>query len=391
MLTYTFRLYPTKAQEALLLDLLEKCRLLYNGCLQERRDGYKKGVKVNHKTQEKALTEIKNTNPEYSEIHTHILQDVTTRIDKAFQNFFRRVKIGDTPGYPRFRSYGMYNSFKLKDLKNKNGFSIVAGGKRIKVSGIGKIKVKMHRAMEGAMRQAIIKLDSDNHWYVKIVCERLEKPQKIKNFAKPIGLDIGIKTLVACSDGTTFENIKPLKQLEDKLAKAQQALSRKERGSNRRRKQKEIISKIHNKIKNIREDYLHKVSRTIVNSYDFIALENLNLKKMIETGGKSLAKGICDIAAGSFLIKVLYKAENAGIMCLLVDPRNTSKKCSCCGNIKENLKLSDRIYKCENCGLVIDRDLNASINIVSLAVKDFRARADPAQIPICSKPLLSAL
>ena len=159
MLTYTFRLYPTKAQEARLLDILEKCRLLYNAALQERRDGYKKGIKVNHKTQEKALTEIKNTNPEYSEIHTHILQDVTTRIDRAFQNFFRRVKNGEIPGYPRFRSYGMYNSFKLKDLKNKNGFSIVAGGKRIKVSGIGKIKVKMHRFMDCALSHVIIFLD----------------------------------------------------------------------------------------------------------------------------------------------------------------------------------------------------------------------------------------
>lgn len=402
MLTYTFRLYPTKAQERALLDMFERCRVLYNAALQERRDGFKRGIKINRKIQEHELTEIKNTeNSGYNEIHTHILQDVITRLDLAFKSFFRRVKSGEKPGYPRFRSFGMYNSFKLKDIKHNNGFSIVAGGKRIKVSGIGKIKVKMHRAMHGAMRQAIIKLDGDNHWCVKIICDNQKQPEIIKIPKKPVGIDIGIKTLLACSDGTIFENIKPLKQLEDRLAKAQRALSRKQCGSNRRKTQKLIVAKIHTKIRNIREDYLHKVSRIIVDRYDFVGLEDLNVKEMIESStGKSLTKGICDIAPSSFIIKTLYKAGNAGILCLLVDPKNTSKKCSCCGNIKKELKLSDRIYKCEKCGLIMDRDLNAAKNILSLALKkfwdclqsqEFGARAEPAQMEFARSPYPNAL
>ena len=295
-----------------------------------------------------------------------------------------------------------FKSIKFKDVKNNNGFSIVAGGKRIYVSGIGKIKVKMHRAMEGTMHQAIIKLDTDNHWYVKIICENQNPVNITKTPKNPVGIDIGIKTLLSCSDGTIFENIKPLKQYEEKLAKAQVALSRKKRGSNRRKVQKLIVAKIHTKIRNIREGYLHKASRIIVDRYDFIGLEDLNIKNMIETSiGKSLTKGICDIAASSFIFKTLYKAENAGILCLLVDPKNTSKMCSCCGNIKKELKLSDRIYKCEKCDLIMDRDLNASKNILSRALEKFweilreseafGARAEPAQMEFARSPHPSAL
>ena len=379
MLTFSYRLYPTASQSEAMRNILNKCRFLYNCCLIERRSGFEKGIKINKRIQEKELTIIKNDDSDFTGIHTHILQDVVKRLDLAYQGFFRRVKLGQEPGYPRFKSRSRYHSFAFKDVKNNNGFKIVSGGKRVKISGIGNVKVKFHRSFTGTPVQAIIKLDTDNHWYLKLICDNIVT-EKLPKTNKTIGIDIGIKTFVTGSDGLIFENIKVLKHHEDRLAKAQRALALKTKRSNNYKKQKVLVSKINNKIARIRDDYLHKVSRHIVNNYHNIAVEDLNIESIIENGSKNIIKGILDIAPGKLIHNLTYKAENAGRLLIKVDPQYTSKMCSRCQNIKYNLRLDDRIYHCDYCGLIIDRDLNASINIKEKAFNSFKDRADPLPI-----------
>ena len=354
--TYQFRIYPTRKQTIRLLHILSVCRVLYNDMLHDRKTAYEDcNCGVNYYDQAAWLKYV-----DYQGIYAHILKDVLKRVDKAFQNFFRRVKNGDDePGYPRFKSYNRYDSFTYPDASREgsmySGYTIKDG--KLHLSKIGSIRIFQHRDIEGRVKTCTIKRDG-NQWYASLSVELPDAdPVMPKN---SVGIDVGITTLATLSDGTEIENPKTLNKYDSKLRRAQRHLSRKKKGSSNRGKQKVVLSGVYRNVRNIRKDYLHKVSRILVDTYDVIVMEDLQIKNMVQN--HHLARSIHDASWGKLTNFVTYKAEEAGKTCELVNPRNTSKECCICGNIQP-MPLSCRVYECPVCGSVIGRDHNAAINI----------------------------
>ena len=357
--TYKFRIYPNESQKEKLESTLGTCRHLYNTALEQRKTAYKRcQVSLNYYDQAKELKYL-----EIKHIHSQVLQDVLKRADKAFQNFFRRIKQGEEkPGYPRYKGYNRYNSFTYP----QSGFSLDKN--KLKLSKIGTIKVKLHRQMQGTIKTCTIKRELNN-WYVCFACEI--EPTLLPKTNKVIGVDMGLEKFATLSDNTMIENPKYLRKSESKLKHEQRSLSRKKKGSNQRKKQRERVAKLHRKIRNQRNDFLHKESRKLVNTYDLIVFEDLKIKNMVKNS--RLSKSISDASWGKFIDLTTYKAESAGREVRLVNPRNTSQKCSSCGQTVKK-SLSVRTHKC-TCGLTLDRDTNAAINILRLGTNPGGATA----------------
>jgi len=350
-------------------DTLESCRILYNSALEQRKIAYRQfGVSLCRLNQQAELLEIKDYFPEYRQIYSQVLQEVILRVDRSFQNFFRRLKTNEKPGYPRYKGRGWYDSFTYP----QSGFSLSdnsKGSQRLKLSKIGSIKIKLHRAIKGKIKTCTIKREINN-WYVCFSCE--VEPELLPKTHKSVGVDVGIEKYAALSDGILIENPRFMRQSEAKLKHEQRLLSRKKKGSNSRKKQRDKLAKLHCKIKNQRNDFLHKESRKLVKNYDVIVLEALQIKNM----GKNhhLAKCISDAAWAKFTEYLSYKAESAGKKVVFVNPRNTSQICSGCGETVKK-SLSVRVHKCPSCGLILDRDINAAINILRLGTSPGGATA----------------
>lgn len=380
MKAFKFRLYPTKQQTEKLEWTLDRCRELYNAALSERRDSYKyTGKGVSYYEQKRDLVEIKEEiRPEYTDIHSQVLQDVLTRLEKAMKAFFRRVKDGEKPGYPRFQGARRYDSFTYP----QGGYAIE--GRKVILSKIGAVKIKLHRHVQGTIKTCTIKRE-DDHWYAVFSCE-VESCPRMPYTDETIGVDMGVSTLATLSTGDVIENPRYYRRAEVKLAQAQQAISRKKKGSNRRKKAVKVVRKAHRKVRNQREDYLHKHSRWLVDTYEIIVFEDIapsNLSKRAtpkqdeETGqylpnGASAKSGlntsILDAGWATFITMCSYKAANAGkVQVVLVDPRYTSQICSGCGTVRKK-HLSERWHSCE-CGCELDRDHNAAVNIRALGIK----------------------
>lgn len=253
----------------------------------------------------------------------------------------------------RFKSRDRFKSFTY----NQSGFSILQD--RLRLAKIGKIKIVLHRKIEGLVKEIHIKRDSTGKWFAIIVTTTTNKITNTIN--KPIGLDVGIKNFVYDSDSHVVEHPSILKQSAKKLGKAQRILSRRIKGSHNRYKQRLKVARIHEKIGNQRKDFLHKLSRQYINKYNPIFVEDLKIDNMIRN--QRLSKSIADSSWSTFFNMLQYKAENAGIVFRKVLPHGTSQKCSRCGEIVEKT-LAIRMYCCLSCNLNIDRDLNASINIL---------------------------
>ncbi|MCL4451078.1 MAG: transposase [Candidatus Thermoplasmatota archaeon] len=367
MRVYKFRIYPTEAQIGILNSTLNLCRELYNAMLQQRIYACRLGKKVNYNSQQNEIPELKNAFPEYRSIHSQVLQDVAGRLDKSYANFFRRVKEKKTrknmkAGFPRFKSRDRYSSITY----TQSGFRILDDG-HVWISKIGEVRMFMHRSVTGEIKTLSVKHDSIGDWFITITSGHEaggehEQPHSYSpEFMKPIGIDLGLKALITVSDGTQIEPPRFLGKSEKKLKKAQRNLSRKQKGSGKRRKAKTRVAKIHRKIERQRDDFSHKLSRNLVEHHDLIVFEDLNIKNMVKN--HHLAKSIVDASWNRIVQYTMYKAESAGTFTVLIDPKYTSQECSQCGNIKHDLKLSDRTYHCNECGLSIDRDVNAAINI----------------------------
>jgi putative transposase len=292
---------------------------------------------------------------DYQGVYMHILQNALRRVDTAFQNFFRRVKNGaEKAGYPRFQGRNRYDSFTYPDQCG-HGYKIE--GAKLILSKIGAIRIFQHREIEGKIKTCTIKRDGDQ-WYASFSVELPDADKIIPQTS--VGVDVGITTLATLSDGTIIENPKTLDKYDSKLRRAQRHLSRKNKGSNNRGKQRVVLSGIYRKVRNIRKDYLHKASRVLVDTYDVIVMEDLQIKNMVKN--HNLARSIHDASWGKLTQFVSYKAEEAGKIVKLVNPRNTSRECCICGNIQP-MPLSQRTYRCPVCGNVMGRDHNAAINI----------------------------
>jgi putative transposase len=355
---YKFRMYPNRQQEAVLDLTLETCRHLYSLALADRKNAYEiEGISRTYEDQATMLTaEKKNGN--FKGVFSQVLQDVLRRLDKSFKAFFRRVNEGEEPGYPRFKGKGWYKSFTYHQL----GFKLE--GSKLILSKIGFIRIFKHRQVEGKVKTCTIKRDKLGHWCAILVSEIEDVP-----LVKPktaIGVDVGLKNQVTTSSGETIQYPRYYVKAEQKLAVAQRGLSRKKKGSSNRRKAKVKVTRIHQRAKNLRDEYLHQVSRKLVDSTDLIVFENLNIKGMVKN--HHLAKHIQDHAWGKLIQFTTSKAAKAGKLAELVDARYTSQKCSKCG-IMVPKTLADRTHLCPNCGLEMDRDINASINIVTLGLR----------------------
>ena len=355
---YKFRMYPNRQQEGMLDLTLETCRHLYNLALADRKNAYEnENISRSYEDQAAMLT-VEKKNGNFKIVFSQVLQDVLRRLDKSFKAFFRRVKAGDEPGYPRFKGQGWYKSFTYPQA----GFKLE--GTKLILSKVGYIRIFKHRGVEGKIKTCTIKKDKLGRWYAILVSEIEDVPQIEPTTI--IGVDVGLKNQVATSTGETIQYPRYYVRAETLLAVAQRNLSRKKKGSSNRQKAKINVARLHQKIQNNRDEFLHQVSRKLVDSADLIAFENLNIKGMLKN--HHLAKHIQDHAWGKLIQFTESKAAKAGKVVELVEARYTSQKCSQCG-ITVPKTLADRIHACPNCGLTMDRDINASVNIRTLGLR----------------------
>ncbi len=353
--TFKYRLYPTKRQVEKLEYILSICRTLYNSALIDRKNHYEKtGEGFTYNNHASILVRDKKTFSILNDVHSQVLQDVLRRVDKTFKAFFKRVKEKKgKSGYPRLKGENRYNSFTYP----QSGFEIV--NNRLNLSKIGHIKIKLHRELRGIVKTCAIKREI-NRWYV---CFSVELPESGK---KPIeyttGIDAGFRKVVTLSNGEAVENPSFYRKTLDKLRAAQQSLSRKKNGSSNRKKQRVAVAKLHGKIAAKRRDFLHKLSRKLVSTYDLVAIEKLNLNNMIQSN-KYISKPLYDTGWGYLKDMLSYKAEDAGKRVIEVNPNGTSEICSVCGEPVQK-SMFTKIHKCPSCGLVMGRDHNAAVNIL---------------------------
>nr|WP_189008998.1 RNA-guided endonuclease TnpB family protein [Deinococcus malanensis] len=355
---FRYRLRPTKAQEAALTEQLRLCRNLYNAALQERRDAYRKAKKtVTGYDQMKYLTEIKAALPEYAGVYSQVLQDVLKRLDKAFKAFFRRVKEGSKPGYPRFQGRDRFDSICYP----QSGFSV--SDKTAFFSKIGNIRIRLHRPLEGKVKTATITRDC-GEWYVSYVCEVEAQPLPVSGSS--VGVDVGTTWFCITSDGEFVENPRHFQGGLKKLRVAQRAVSRKRnKRSNRRRKAVQQVAKLHRKVARQRLDFHHKTALKLVRENDLIAHEDLGVGAM---GRGNLARSIHDVGWGQFFSLLSQKAEWAARKVVRVDPRYTSQRCNACGHTCRENRASQSRFRCVACGHMDNADLNAARNILGRAV-----------------------
>lgn len=356
---YKYRIYPSHAQETRLEVWLALCCELYNAGLQERRDAYRIAYKfIAYKDQQNQLPEIKAVRPELKSIHSQVLQDVLRRLDKAFDAFFRRVKRGVKAGFPRFRSRSRYDSFTF----SQSGFAIETG--KLRLSKIGRVKIKLHRPLEGKIKTLTVTRSSTGKWFAcfAVECE----PEPLPPAMDAVGIDCGLERFATLSTGEHIVNPRFFRRDEKRLAKAQKKLSAVTKGSRERKKRRKVVAHVHERIANRRRDFAHQESRKLVNRFAIIAFENLNIRAMLKN--PCFAKFITDAAWNQLVRFTSYKAENAGRCVVQVNSRNTSQRCSGCGEIVKK-DLSVRTHACSACGLRLHRDHNAARNILALGLQ----------------------
>lgn len=362
MKAYKYKLRTNKQFVENAEKTLDVCRELYNASIQERRDAWKMNrVSLNYYSQCVQLPAIKKDRDDLNEVYSQVLQDVLRRSDKAFDGFFRRCKTGEKPGYPRFKGKDRYDSFTYP----QSGFRLE--GDKLHLSKIGSVRIRLSRSIEGTIKTCQIKRERDG-WYVIFTVEP-NQSKYLPKTGKTVGIDVGLEKFAVLSTGEHIDNPRFFRKSEDELAKAQQKLATKKKGSGKRRAAKKIVSKVYRKVANRRKDFAHKEVNNLLKNYDGIGLEKLNVKGLHQS---NLAKSVSDVGWTIFTSILQYKAEEAGRTVVFVDPKYTSQDCSCCGHRKK-LALSDRVYHCDNCGLEIDRDHNAAKNIL--------VRAEPRLIP----------
>jgi putative transposase len=347
-----FRLEPTKEQEQKLFHTFYLCRKLYNEALEERVTSYREnGIPIRYTEQQNRLPAWKQEHPEYKEVHSQVLQNVLQRLDQAFANFFeKRAK------FPKFKNKFMFRSITYPQARASHFHE-----NKVYLPKIGWIRMVAHLPFDPASVKMINVKYHGGKWYVNLTYVT-EVMTPLTEIQSAVGIDLGLLSLIATSEGEFFENPKWLQKSEKRLKRKQRQLSRKQKGSNNREKAKHELQRIHDHVANQRKDHLHKVSRTLVNRYDLICMEDLQVKGMMKN--HRLAKSIANASWGRFGIYLEYKAKNAGKRLIKVPPHHTSQVCSSgCGTIVKK-DLSVRIHKCPVCGLEMDRDVNSAINIL---------------------------
>jgi putative transposase len=359
ILTYKYRLLPNKRQHAALAAICETQRLLYNCALEERIDCYRKtGKGRSYIDQCQALTECRRDLPEMGALPANLQRWTLKRVDEAYGGFFRRCQRGGKAGFPRFRGKGWWSSFGFAEFRG-----IGWDGKRLRFKGLpGGLAVHLHRPLPADIRSCVIKRRG-RQWWVCFQVALADVEKRVGSTA--VGLDLGLNALAYQSDGVVIANPRFSRRTEHGMRRRQRALARCKRGSRNRRKAKDRVARLHSKIVNQRTSWLHQQSARIVRCYDLIVAEDLNVSGMVRN--PHLARSIADASWSKFLGFVDYKAARAGSHLIGVDAKNTSQKCSGCGQPVPK-SIAVRTHACPYCALVIDRDWNASLNILAAGI-----------------------
>jgi putative transposase len=359
ILSYCYRLAPSKRQHRALEAILESQRQLYNAALEERIGAYRNaGITRTYVDQCKALTELRQSDPEAASVPLCVQRWTLKQLHEAYCGSFRRVEAGGKAGFPRFRGKGRFDSFGCREFR---GIRFEKG--RLRFKGMpGGLRVHLHRPLpEGARIRSCVFRRDEKAWKVGFAIDVPAASPRAG--ARAVGIDLGISTFAALSDGGFVPSLKAARRAERRLRLANRALARKARGSRGRRKARRALARCHAKTARIRLDYLHKAGARIVRDYDLVAVEKLKVKGLARS---ALAKDIHDASWANFISILKYKAACAGTRLIEVDPYDTSQDCSSCG-MKVPKGLADRLHQCSDCGLVIDRDLNAARNILHRA------------------------
>ena len=380
--SYKFLLRPTRRQEAALSACLEDTRQLYNAALEERREAWRKGRhRVTFYSQDAQLKEIRAADPErYERWSFSCERAAIKRLDRAFQAFFRRCAAGEKPGYPRFKGRGWWDSVQWPAGNGARWDSVPHRTvTRVYLKGIGHVRVHQHRTVQGRVKTITARRE-DGRWYVILSCD--DVPAESLGAANAaVGIDMGVASFLATSNGTHVPNPRHLAASAGRLAAAQQDLARKRRGSNRRKKAAAKVARLHGKVRRQRLDYAHNAALALVRGYDLIAHEKLQVTNMTArprprpdgSGGHEpngaaakagLNKSILDAGWGIFLRVLSAKAESAGRTVIAVDPRHTSQRCAQCGHIAAGNRASQAEFRCLACGHHAHADVNAAINIL---------------------------
>ena len=359
VITFRYRLLPTKAQHRALEEILESQRQLYNAALEERIGAYQKaGKTITYFDQTKSLTELRHDDDEFSGLPANLQRATLKRVHDAQGGYFRRVKTGKKPGFPRFRGEGRFDSFGFREFAG-----ITLDDQCLRFRGLpGRLRVHWHRELPLAtsIRSCVFKRN-DKGWYVAFAVEvAVAEPRKTR---RAVGVDLGISIFAALSDGGFIPSLRAARKAERRVRIAQRAVSRKKPGSGGRRRAREDLARCHGRIARRRREHLHQASARLVRDYDAIAVEKLQVKKLARS---TLAKDVHDASWAKFLSMLRYKAEWAGARVIEVDPQHTSLDCSGCGTLVPKPRAA-RLHDCPNCGLSIDRDLNAARNVLNRA------------------------
>jgi putative transposase len=378
--TFKFRIYPNKAQEKLLEKQLWLCRFLWNELLDIRKKYYLWSKKSASKIEmQNLIPEMKLLYPELKTVHSQVLQNINNKLDESFQAFFRRIKNGETAGFPRFKGKNRLSSI----CYTQSGVSIENG--RLVLSKIGSIKIVQHREILGKIKTTTIKKSSTGKWYVCFSCDDII-PHVLPENIFSVGIDVGIENFATFSDGSVIPNPRFFREEETELARAQRKLSLFKEFNLEREKCKKVVARIHERISFKRQNFIHQESRKLVNNFGTICVEDLNIKNMskapkpkldeitnryLPNGAArkaGLNKSISDVAWGMFTQSLASKAGEAGRKLVKIDPKYTSQICSNCESIVPK-KLSVRTHCCDKCNTILHRDHNAAINILRLGIQ----------------------
>lgn len=358
--TFKFRLFPTPAQRTALQFQLSACRFVYNKALETRKEAWEQRQEsISRYDTVKMLPGWKAEHEWLKGGHAEAMQETMTRLDLAFRAFFRRVKAGETPGYPRFKSFDRYDSFTYP--RERGNWRFLDNG-RLRLSKIGGVKIKLHRPLEGECKTLTIRRDSVGNWYACFSC--IVEPKSLPPTDKVVGVDLGLTTFATLSDGGEIARQRWMKRDAKDIARLQRKKEGLPKGSPERRKAVRALQHAYQRSTNRRKDFAHQESRKLVNEYQFIAFEDLDIQNMQQGSWKTIRRGIADVAWRQFVQFTTYKAEEAGRGVALVDPRGTTQMCSGCGEIVPK-DLSVRKHECPHCGLSLNRDHNAALNILA--------------------------